>query len=67
MPVAVSSNQSLYSRDIVTFHRGADVSAADAHGFVRTLAARYRREAECERSGTQSLPGIPPEWTEADA
>lgn len=61
-PIAVCSGESLYSRDLVTLHRGAGFDAAVADGLVRTLAMQCRVEAERERAGARPLPRIPPHW-----
>lgn len=47
---AVKSERTLYSRDLVTLHRGVEFSGAEATGFVRTLGLRLRQEAEREHA-----------------
>lgn len=43
---AIQSEHSLYSRDLVTLHRGVDFSGDDATGFLRTMALRYQLEGD---------------------
>ncbi|WP_394838611.1 argininosuccinate synthase [Pendulispora rubella] len=45
---AVRSEHSLYSRDLVTLHRGVEFSGDDATGFLRTMALRYQIEGDRE-------------------
>ncbi|KVG67864.1 argininosuccinate synthase [Burkholderia ubonensis] len=44
-PSAVESEQSLYSRDLVTLHAGRAISGEDATGFLNTLGLRIGIEA----------------------
>jgi len=43
---AIRSEHSLYSRDLVTLHRGIEFSGDDATGFLRTMALRYQIEGD---------------------
>lgn len=47
---AIQSDHTLYSRELVTLHRGVEFSGAEATGFVRTLGLRLRTEAEREHA-----------------
>lgn len=44
-PTRVESDRSLYSRDLVTLHRGQDIRPEDATGFLNTISMRVRLEA----------------------
>lgn len=44
-PTRVKSDRSLYSRDLVTLHRGEDIRPEDATGFLNTVSMRVRLEA----------------------
>lgn len=44
-PCAVESEQSLYSRELVTLHAGRAISGEDATGFLNTLGLRIGIEA----------------------
>ena len=46
LAASVKSDYSLYSRDLVTLHKGVDFDSADAEGFIKTLSLRLHTEAE---------------------
>jgi argininosuccinate synthase len=43
---SIKSDYTLYSRDLVTLHKGLKFESSDAEGFIKTLSMRLHMEAE---------------------